>query len=60
MEQEDDLDTFMINKTTGINEEKLARLSEDIPFMTRDEAASHAGYIENEIDRLIKAYENTQ
>ena len=60
LEKKEDIDTFMINKTTGINEEKLARLSEDIPFMTRDEAASHAGYIENEIDRLIKAYENTQ
>jgi ligand-binding sensor protein len=60
LEQIDDIDTFMINKTTGINEEKLVRLSEDIPFMTRDEAASHAIYIEDEIDHLLKAYENTR
>jgi ligand-binding sensor protein len=59
LEQKEDIDTFMINKTTGINEEILVRLSEDIPFMTRDEAESHAGYIENEIDRIIQAYENT-
>ena len=60
LEQKEDIDVFRINKTTGINEEKIARLTEDIPFMTRDEAASHAGYIENEVDRLIKAYENTR
>jgi len=59
LEQKEGIDTFMINKTTGINEEKLARLSEDIPFMTRDEAVSLADYIENEIDRIIQAYKNT-
>lgn len=58
VEQKEDIDTFMINRTTGISAEKLARLTEDIPFMTRDEAASHASYIVNEIDRLIKAHEN--
>jgi len=59
LEQKEDIDTFMINKTTGINAEKIARLSEGIPVMTRDEAASHACYIVNEVDRLIKAHENT-
>lgn len=59
-EQKEDIDTFLINKTTGINEEKLVRLSEDIPFMTRDEAASHADYIENEVLRIIEAYENAE
>ena len=59
LEQKEDIDTFMINKTTGINEDRLVELSEDIPFMTPDEAASHTGYIENEIDRIIQAYENT-
>ena len=58
LEQKEDIDTFMINKTTGINEEKLVRLSEDIPSMSRDEAVSHAGYIEKEVDRIIQAYEN--
>ena len=46
IEPKEDIDTFMINKTTGISAEKLARLSEDIPFMTREEAAFHAGFIE--------------
>jgi hypothetical protein len=26
--------------------------------MSRDEAVSHAGYIEKEVDRIIQAYEN--
>jgi ligand-binding sensor protein len=56
---QEDIDTYMVHKTTGINEEKLAPLSEDIPLMTRDEAESHAAYIENEIYRIIKAYEDT-
>ncbi len=58
IEPEEDIDAFMINKTTGISEEKLARLSEDIPFMTRGQAESLAAYIENELLYLIKAYEN--
>ena len=58
IEPEEDIDTFMINKTTEISEEKLARLSEGIPLMTRDEAEFHAVYIENEIYHIIKAYEN--
>ena len=58
IEPKEDLDTFMINKTTGITEEKLGRLSKDIPFMTRNEAESHADYIETEIIRIVEAYEN--
>jgi ligand-binding sensor protein len=58
LERQEDIDPFMIHKTTGISEEKIARLSEGIPCMTRDEAASHAGYIENEIKRIIEAFEN--
>lgn len=58
--QKEDLDTFMIYKTTGINEEKLANLAEDIPLMTLDEAESGAVYIENEINRLLQTYKNSK
>jgi ligand-binding sensor protein len=54
----EDIDTFMINKTTGISQQKLAWLSEGIPLMTYDEAELHAADIENEIYHIIKAYEN--
>ena len=60
LEKTEKIDTFMITKTTGIDEEKLIKLSEDIPFMSRDEASTHAGFIENEIDRILKAHEKKQ
>ena len=55
LEKNEDIDTFMINKTTGINEEKLVRLSENIPSMTRDQAEAHVKYIEKEIEILLNA-----
>ena len=58
MEPKEEIDTFMINKTTGISVKKIALLSEDIPIMTRQVAVFHAGYIENEVHSIITAYEN--
>lgn len=60
LEKKEDIDTFMINKTTGINEKTLVSLTKDIPILTRDEAESHAVYIENEINRLLKTYESSK
>ena len=57
LEQNEDVETFMINKTTGINEEELISLSVDIPAMTREQAESHARFIQNEIDRIINAFD---
>jgi len=58
LEQNEDIDTFMINKTTGISEEKIVRLAEDIPPMTLEEATFHAAYIESEIHSITASYEN--
>jgi len=54
-----EVDTFMVNKTIGIADEKLKKLLDDIPVMTPDEAQSHTGFIQNEVDQILKAYENT-
>ena len=54
LEINEEIDTFMISKTTGINEEKLINLTEEIPYMTRDDAESLASYIEAEISRLLQ------
>jgi ligand-binding sensor protein len=54
-----EVDTFMVNKTIGLADEKLKNLSDDIPVMTSDEAQAHTGFIQNEVDQIIKAYENT-
>ena len=52
-----EVDTFMVNKTIGIDDEKLEHLLEDIPVMTLDEAQTHTGFIQNEVDQILKAYE---
>lgn len=54
-----EVDIFMVNKTLGIEEERLINLSDDIPVMTPEQAQSHTHFIQFEINRIIKAYENT-
>jgi hypothetical protein len=53
-----EVDTFMVNKTIGIAEEKLMNLSDDIPVMTPEQAKSHAKFIQVEIKQIIKQHEN--
>ena len=53
-----EVDMFMISKTTGIPEEKLMNLSDDIPVMTPQQAESHTRFIQVEIEQIIKEYEN--
>ena len=52
-----EVDRFMISKTTGIAEEKLRDLSDDIPVMTPEQAESHTKLIQAEIEQIINAYE---
>ena len=54
-----EVDTFMVNKTIGLADERLKNLSDDIPVMTQEQAQAHTGFIQNEVDQIIKAYENT-
>jgi ligand-binding sensor protein len=53
-----EVDTFMVNKTIGIAEEKIMNLSDDIPVMTPEQAKSHAKFIQVEIKQIIKQHEN--
>jgi ligand-binding sensor protein len=54
-----EVDTFMVNKTIGLAEEKLKKLSDDIPVMTAEQAQSHTAFIQNEVDQILNAYEKT-
>ena len=54
-----EVDTFMVNKTIGLAEEKLKKLSDDVPVMTPEQAQSHTEFIQNEVDQILNAYENT-
>ena len=53
-----EVDMFMISKTTGIAEEKLMDLSDDISVMTPEQAESHTKFIQVELEQIIKEYEN--
>jgi ligand-binding sensor protein len=53
-----EVEMFMISKTTGITEEKLMDLSDDIAVMTPEQAESHTKFIQIEIEQIIKEYEN--
>ncbi len=55
-----EVDTFMVNKTIGIVEEKLMNLSDDIPVMTQKQAQSHTEFIQYELDQILKEYENSK
>ncbi len=52
-----EVDSFMVNKTIGIDKEKLKDLSADVPVMTMEQAKTHTRYIRNEVDQLVKAFE---
>lgn len=60
LEKAEEVDSFMVHKTTGIEEEKLMNLSEDIPHMSRAQVESHARFVQDEIHRIIKAYQNSK
>lgn len=49
-----EVDTFMINKTTDIEEEEIERLSQDIKSISTDEAESLVRYISDEIEKIIR------
>jgi len=55
--EDGEVDDFMINKTTDIEEEKIAALAESVATVTQHEAERLAAYIAGEIDRVIKRYQ---
>ena len=55
-----EVDSFMVNKTLEIAEEKVIELSDDIPVMTPEEAQSHTAFIQDEVDRILKQYEQNK
>jgi hypothetical protein len=46
----------MVNKTIGIDPDKLKELSADIPVMTMEEAEAHTQFIQQGVDQIIKAH----
>jgi ligand-binding sensor protein len=49
-------DSFMINRTTEIEEEEIGRLSNGIAKITTEEAQMIAAYIQEQINRVIEDF----
>jgi ligand-binding sensor protein len=54
------VDTFMINKTIGIDEKEIEGLIDDIGSMTTESAQECADFVESEIKGIVEAYEARQ
>ena len=52
-----EVDSFMVNKTVGIDREKLKDLSAEVPMMTMEQAVAHTRFIQDEVDQIIKIHE---
>ena len=48
-----EIDSFLINKMTGIDEEEIERLSEGIPAITTAKAESLSIYITEQIEKIL-------
>jgi len=53
-----EVDTFMVNKTTGIDEEEIEKLSQGIHTITTEKAESLASYIEEKIERIVSDFQD--
>lgn len=53
-----EVESFLVNKTTGIDEDKIRSLSIDVSRMTSDEAEGIANYIDKRIKEIVLEFEN--
>jgi len=51
-----EVESFLVEKTTGLTEDQVAELSTDIPVMDEAAAADAARYIEERVAELLAAY----
>ncbi|MBW1641938.1 MAG: PocR ligand-binding domain-containing protein [Deltaproteobacteria bacterium] len=51
-----EVDSFMVNKTTEIDEEEIDTLSQGIQSITMEKAQELAAFIKKEIDKLVGKY----
>jgi len=53
------VETFIIEKTTGLDEEEVAKLCHGLEPITREQAEDMADYIEQRISEFVDEYEKT-
>jgi ligand-binding sensor protein len=55
-----EVDSYLVNKMTDIDEDKVVRLSEGIPSITTQKARSLSRYIEERINVIVDAHTQQQ
>ena len=56
--EEGEVDPFLINKITGIDEATIERLSVDIPSFTMENAESMVRFVESELSDIINNFQH--
>jgi ligand-binding sensor protein len=57
--EESEIDTFLINKMTGIDEDKVETLSATVPSIARKNAEELGRYIRDEVHRILSDFKQT-
>ena len=53
------LESFLVNKTTGIDEEEIERLSQTIGYIAMEEAEALGRFIAEEVNKIVESFEKT-
>jgi len=54
--EDGEIDSFYINKTTGIDEDQVMELAKSVKTFSHNEAQSTVTYVEEQIDNIIHAF----
>jgi hypothetical protein len=54
---EGEVESFLVNKTTGIDGEEVKRLSKDVGQITREDAEAIGSFIAEEVNKIVSSLE---
>jgi ligand-binding sensor protein len=55
-----EVDSFLVNKITDIDDDTIERLSKDIPAVSREQAEKLCAYIEQQLNAIISEYQSSK
>jgi len=56
--EDTEVESFLVNKTTGIDEEEIEALAEGIPRISEEDAQALGDYIEQRVAEIVSKYES--
>lgn len=54
--EEGEVDTFLVNKVTGLEEDRVEELAGGVPSITMEKAQELAAFIQGRVDRIVGDY----